>query len=81
MIKVTRKDKVQPPKKDKYPCLMMGNAGSIVLMTSAVNGMGEGVLLEVDNGISRQYLYKNTGKWPLSEFTLYAGKFIIENKL
>ncbi len=85
MIKVTLKNNATPtPKKNPYPCLMLGTGGSIVLMTSAIDDpmggtMGVGVLLRVTDGVGTNQLYKSTGKWPLSEFTLYKGKFIIEN--
>lgn len=81
MIKSTLRN-TSPPvaKKNPYPCLMIGTGGSIVLMTSANDKMGVGTLLRVTDGIGTNELYKSTGKWPLSEFTLYKGKIILENK-
>ena len=80
MIKVSLNDGKTPrPKKNPYPCLMHGSGGSIVLMTSDVGSMGTGTLLRVTDGVGINGLYKSTGKWPLSEFTLYKGKVVIEN--
>lgn len=77
MIKTTLKNNATPtPKKNPYPCLMLGTCGSVVLMTSGKAGVGVGTLLR---GVAVDELYKSTGKWPLSEFTLYKGKFIMEN--
>lgn len=52
MIKVTRKDKIEP-KKDQYPCLMVSdNCDTVVLMTEK----GKGTVVDGKGGMFHEVL-------------------------
>ena len=76
MIKSTKQDKKAQPNKDKYPCLMEGSAGTIVLMTAERKGMVvDGCGLSKFNTVGT-----HTNGWDMSNFFPYEGKIILENK-
>ena len=79
MITSTRKDKVTP-KKNKYPCLMIGLAGSMVIMLSDDGEFGRGTLVQSPTSVGHRELYLSTNGWPIKDFKPYDGKIILENK-
>lgn len=76
MVKVTVAK--QSEKEIKFPMLMEGSMGTVVLMTSQHSGNGEGVVVSVPT-YTMQHVGKHSDKWFMRKFKPFIGSITLEN--
>lgn len=76
MVKVTLTK--QTEKELKFPMLMEGSMGTVVLMTGQHGGNGDGVVVSVGTDTTH-YVGKHGDSWVMRKFKPFIGSITLEN--